>query len=353
MGAAAEAMHKTAFTHLKVLPVEDYGIDETARTFWGYASTRAVDRDNEIIHPEAFSEAVLSRYMRNPMITWMHDWTQPIGVALETRADSRGLFFRARISQATERARETWGLIEDRVLRTVSVGFSGFYGKDYGYVDDAKRWNWTAMADLYEIAVATIPSNHEATFWLGKSLGLEMGRPEQYDTDEEREEARALADIERARTACVSLANITRHWTKDGGAPSARIVTACATAASSIAASVDAVTKDGQVLSGANFADLQEARSRIDTVIRRHEDSRAGKSEAGGPARSDEDPQADGAGAEPVPELVRQPTPEPASEPEGPPAEDLPAEPVPDGDTPPASRVIRVIREGTETDGRR
>lgn len=169
----ASRLSGAPFGRIKVLTLEEVGIDLSARAIAGYASTMATDRENEIIHPEAFSP-VLERYLRNPILTWMHMWDEPIGRILEARVEPRGLWFRACISERTQRARDTWGLIQDGVLSAVSVGFDGLYTAEFGHRDARSRWHWTAIADLYEIAIVTIPANPDATFRLAKCLGLSV-----------------------------------------------------------------------------------------------------------------------------------------------------------------------------------
>lgn len=86
----------------------------------GYASTRTVDHDNEIIMPDGMD---LSIYKKNPVLLWAHNWSAPpIGRMPEIASDGYGL---RGISEyaSTKFATDIWELVKGKFLRTHSVGF--------------------------------------------------------------------------------------------------------------------------------------------------------------------------------------------------------------------------------------
>lgn len=86
----------------------------------GYASTRTVDHDNEIIMPDGMD---LSIYRKNPVLLWAHNWSAPpIGKMPEIRSDGYGLFGMSEYAK-TKFANDIWELVKGKFLRTHSIGF--------------------------------------------------------------------------------------------------------------------------------------------------------------------------------------------------------------------------------------
>ena len=88
------------------------------------------------------------------------------------------------------------------------------------------------------------------------------------------EEQRALEDSTRLRNAATSLSNISRHWEKSGGVPSAEII---GPAVSAIAAGAD-VVRAGRVLSATNRSAVEQAIEALQDVLTRDDESRANNS---------------------------------------------------------------------------
>lgn len=144
----------------------------------GFASTGEIDRDQDIVAPEAFAKA-LDLYMENPICCYMHNWADPIGVISYAKvvpagqnqsvgrktvsAPTGGLFVRAAISNTVPRIRQ---LIEEGVLKAFSIGFMI---KDAQY-DEARDVRVITDLELYEISVVTIPSNRRSLFSVSKAL---------------------------------------------------------------------------------------------------------------------------------------------------------------------------------------
>lgn len=126
----------------------------------GYASTRDLDRTGEIVEPEAFRKS-LPEFLANPILTYMHSWSDPIGRVVQARIDERGLWVKAFISKTAGRIIE---LIKEGILRAFSIGFE--------VLKEEQRGGVTHLLEvkLYEIAVVTIPANPETLFQLSKAL---------------------------------------------------------------------------------------------------------------------------------------------------------------------------------------
>lgn len=126
----------------------------------GYASTKDVDRAGEVVEPAAFADA-LKEYMQNPIVTYMHDWSNPIGKTVEAKIDDNGLFVRVLISKAADRVRQ---LIAEGILKAFSIG--------YEIIDEKVVENIMHIVKLrlYDIAVVSIPANQRCLFSLAKAL---------------------------------------------------------------------------------------------------------------------------------------------------------------------------------------
>lgn len=154
--SVASARPKRTFRfHMKL--VES---DKSRRQIEGYASTRDIDRTGEIVEPGAFADS-LKDFMANPVLTYMHDWSNPIGKVTDVRIDDVGLFIRAEISETAEKV---WKLIEEGILRAFSIGYEVVEEKVLGGV------NHILKLRLYEVAVVSIPANRRALFSVSKAL---------------------------------------------------------------------------------------------------------------------------------------------------------------------------------------
>lgn len=174
-------MPTTLFDRISIMPLEIKQADASQLEFWGFASTPQVDRVGEVVTSEAMSEAA-GRYLQNPLITWMHDMRTPIGKALEVDVTETGTTLHAKLSDRTQAGRDAWGLIEDGVVRSLSIGFNP-YSRALGpspdgvpdWEDDpdtdVRRW---LRIDWLETAVVSVPANPGATIAFAKGLGLDM-----------------------------------------------------------------------------------------------------------------------------------------------------------------------------------
>lgn len=139
-------------------------IDSAKRLIRGVASLEEVDRDGEIIAMEAFDDS-LQQWLTNPVIRFKH--TDPIGKGISNACfvdkSTKEFIVTAYISDKTEKAREAWGLIEDGIIKSFSVG-----GKVLERVGiksgTGKEVNKITKMELYEVSVVDIPSNRKSFF---------------------------------------------------------------------------------------------------------------------------------------------------------------------------------------------
>jgi len=95
-----------------------------------YASTRRMDRDNEIVFPGPLnisgtnlSGMSLEQYNLAPILLFAHQWSDlPIGSMRNTHSDGYGIKGVASFSN-TSRAQDVWTLVKEGHLRTSSIGF--------------------------------------------------------------------------------------------------------------------------------------------------------------------------------------------------------------------------------------
>lgn len=126
----------------------------------GYASTKDLDRGGDIVEPTAFADT-LGEFMENPLITYMHDWGNPVGRVIAARITESGLWVRGFISKTATTAVE---LIKEGILRGFSIGYEIVEEK---MVKDVRH---ILKLKLYEIAIVTIPMNAQTLFTVAKAL---------------------------------------------------------------------------------------------------------------------------------------------------------------------------------------
>ena len=152
--------------NIKTLQVND---DNSIITIEGYASTSEIDRDGDVILPDAWTtDGGLDNYKNNPIILFNHRYDEPIGKAIELTIDDIGLKMRAEIYSV---AGKVFDIIKSGILQTFSVGFRI---KDAEFREETMGFIITD-AELFEVSVVSVPANAGATFSVAKS----------FETDEE------------------------------------------------------------------------------------------------------------------------------------------------------------------------
>ena len=154
-----------------VLPSEIKAVGDSAGGFVleGILSTSALDRDNEIVEPTAFTN--LAEFSTVPLpLYYEHNRNQHIGHALSVEPMKTKIKVQSSLAD-TALVRDTVRpLVENGSLKAYSVGFVGVDGKP-----DAKGvWVWRT-AHLREHSLVSMPANVQAIAALAKSLGYEYG----------------------------------------------------------------------------------------------------------------------------------------------------------------------------------
>jgi HK97 family phage prohead protease len=143
-------------------------IDPDERTFEGYAAAYGnTDTDNDIIEQGAFAKSIKEAFpAKSIKVLWQHRADTPIGIPLDMREDSKGLWVKSRISK-TAKGDEALELMRDGVINRLSVGFSIPGGKSQ---IDGQGIRHIYEGKLYEYSLVTWPANDQAIITGVKTL---------------------------------------------------------------------------------------------------------------------------------------------------------------------------------------
>jgi len=140
-------------------------IDKSKRQITALASSGTIDRDDEIIEPEAFRK-MLPRYMKNPVVITSHQHrlqtgnSSVIGNVVKAWIDQQGLWVIIEFAAATSLGEEYWQLYSQKIQRAFSIGFIPI---EHTYeARDGKRVRVHTVVELLEISCVAVPSNPDA-----------------------------------------------------------------------------------------------------------------------------------------------------------------------------------------------
>lgn len=132
-------------------------------------STESVDRDGDILVQSGWD---LKSFRKNPIALFGHNHGNPIGTWSGVRISGKQLIGRLTLAKqgTSQVVDEVRSLIEQRILRTVSVGFSS---SDAAPIDEDNPWGGIKFSkmELHEASIVAVPANPEAVS-LAKSLGI-------------------------------------------------------------------------------------------------------------------------------------------------------------------------------------
>lgn len=117
--------NKQKQTEIKRLSFKMDAYDEEQGVFEGYASVFGnIDDGNDVIEPGAFTKTIAEGMSsrRIKLLALHQDSWLPIGVPLELREDSNGLWIKGKISDTTM-GRDIKILLKDGVLTEMSIGY--------------------------------------------------------------------------------------------------------------------------------------------------------------------------------------------------------------------------------------
>lgn len=121
----------------------------------GYASVFGVqDWYGSVFDKGAFYKTLNAN--KNIKVLFNHDDDEPIGRVIEAREDEVGLYVKYKLSLGVSKGMETYTLIKDGVLDSMSIGF-------WIRTEAIENNIWHIKeVDLQEVSVVTFPANDQA-----------------------------------------------------------------------------------------------------------------------------------------------------------------------------------------------
>ena len=132
--------------------IETKALDDVSELYQGVATTENMDRLGERVD---FNGLELDGYMRNPILLFNHDKDTPIGAVKEVRREGDKLIVVFKFA-STPKAQEVKTLVDEGVLRALSIGFISKQQRREGNILVHSKW------ELLEVSIVTIPANPEA-----------------------------------------------------------------------------------------------------------------------------------------------------------------------------------------------
>jgi len=149
---------------------------DASGVFTGYAARfNSADLGRDLILPGAFAESIAQRGAGGVRMLFQHDPAEPIGVWLELREDTRGLFVRGRLISEIARAREVLSLMRAGAIDGLSIGFRTVEGRTHPKTGIRRL----SKIDLWEISIVTFPMHpgaRVAAFKRDQSLAATIRR---------------------------------------------------------------------------------------------------------------------------------------------------------------------------------
>lgn len=132
-------------------------------------SSDTPDRVGDVIEQSGWK---LTQFRKNPVALFGHSHSFPIGTWKSVRVEGKRLLGKLQLADAgtSDRIDEVRSLLEQRILKAVSVGFRIL---DYDPLDEKDPWGaWRIKkAELLETSVVSVPANPDAVA-VAKSLGI-------------------------------------------------------------------------------------------------------------------------------------------------------------------------------------
>ncbi|HWE78008.1 MAG TPA: HK97 family phage prohead protease [Pseudolabrys sp.] len=123
-------------------------------TVEGYASVFGeIDAARDMVLRGAFRDSLRLRGPRRVPMLFQHDPSEPIGIWLDLREDSHGLYARGRLIPEVGRARELLSLLRAGAVDGLSIGFRAARAR----IDPKTRVRSLVAVDLWEISIVTFP----------------------------------------------------------------------------------------------------------------------------------------------------------------------------------------------------
>lgn len=134
-------------------------IDMKSSSLIAFASTKDIDRDEEIIEPSAFTESLVD-FRKNPVVLWAHDHgSLPIAKSLQEEITTDGLLFNPKFADH-QFAKDVWELYKGSYLNAFSVGFIPKASEERDI--DGRKIRAHIKVELLEVSAVPVPSNRGA-----------------------------------------------------------------------------------------------------------------------------------------------------------------------------------------------
>lgn len=135
--------------------------DDTG-VFSGYASVFGViDDGRDVVERGAFTASLADWRAKGkwPKLLRNHDTRNLVGVWLEMREDSHGLFVKGQLTLEVQSAKEAYALLKAGALDGLSIGYRTV-NDDFDRVTNVRKLQ---QVDLMEVSLVTIAMNQAAT----------------------------------------------------------------------------------------------------------------------------------------------------------------------------------------------
>jgi len=176
-----ENLKKLGTKYLKTFNGIIKSIDVDKKQIEVVVSTKAIDRENEIILPEAFKKR-LKIYKEHPVLLSSHnygDLLKQIGKAVSIKSKDDQLIAKFEYFVDMGNAEADWAYkLAEKGIAAFSIGFIGHEADFKTYEEFQKNGIWAIWKDveLIEISQVLIPSNRDAL--LGRRDAVDCGAEE-------------------------------------------------------------------------------------------------------------------------------------------------------------------------------
>lgn len=148
--------------------LETKSVNDESRTFEGWATVPATDRDGDIVDPMGVK-------FKNPLVLlWQHDHNKPVGSVVFGTPEARGVPFKAKIADVAEpgvlkdRLDEAWQSVKALLIRAVSIGFQPIKSDPIRGTGGRKFHE----IEVFELSLVSVPANAGAVITNIKSFDV-------------------------------------------------------------------------------------------------------------------------------------------------------------------------------------
>lgn len=159
-------------------------LDEAEGTFEGHASIFNIkDLHDDIVLPGAFKKSLKKRPAKKVKLLRGHNGNNLIGQFTEMHEDDKGLFVKGKLLMQIQAAAETFLLLKEGILDSLSIGFQTIVDE----FDSKTGIRKLIELELFEVSLVTFPAQPSALV-----TGVKQATPGELTNKRELE--RALCD---------------------------------------------------------------------------------------------------------------------------------------------------------------